>query len=259
MSLNFNKDMFSALGSSDCFQSSTTAISESALTRAKQIESRIKGYLEPIEVTEEPLPTASISSKLVSAKAALISYESGILSLQLHLESRVEGFLEDMQVAAAIKEIDSYIEQIPSSCANINTIAGTLAGATDASLDSTIDIMLGFEEGLDTFDIAMQGANNNDINLALENLEVKLDSLANNLNTQISYLANMVLTEITMLSNMYANHKKMAKTFALQSLLEDECVKGLITQLAGDKLKTAIEGKLEEELDEEILTIIDEL
>ncbi len=41
-----------------------------------------------------------------------------------------------MQVAAAVKEIDSYISDVPASCTNINTIAGTLDGATDSLLDA---------------------------------------------------------------------------------------------------------------------------
>ena len=248
MSLNFNKDIFTALSSGTGFQSSTTPLSENALTKAIQIRNRIETYLSPIDESEEPLPTVSIADKLGTVELALMGYENGVLSLQLHLTTRIDGFLEDMQIAAAIKEIDSYIEQVPASCANINTIAGTLAGATDMNLDSTIVIMLDLESGFDALDSAIDTSNTTALNLALENLETKLDTLANDLTTQISYLEDIIAAEAEMLTNMYETHKSMASTFALQSLLEDECVKGLITQLAGDTLKTAIENELEEAL-----------
>lgn len=250
MSLNFNKDMFSALGSSDSFQSSTTAISENAITIANQLAIRLSNYLPPVPLVEGIVLYLPEKAKVLKGQMAVIGYSEGVLNLQLHLESRIDGFLEVMQVAAAMKEIDSYIQQIPSSCANINTIAGTLAGAADVSLDSTINIMLDFEGGLDALDFAIQADNNDDINIALVNLGVKIDTLTNDLNAQINYLENIVSAEVDALRSMYKTHKKMANTFALQRLLEDECVKGIITQLVGDTLRVVIEDTLEGALGE---------
>ena len=156
-----------------------------------------------------------------------------------------------MQVAAAIKEIDSYIEQVPASCANINTIASTLTGAVDASLNGTISMVLDVEAGLDAVDSALEGSSD-EVTFALNNLDIKLASLTTNLKDQIRYLDNIEKSDKELLTDIYQTHRSMASTFALQSLLEDQCVKGLITQLAGDKLKDIIEEKVEETLDEEL-------
>ena len=248
MALNFNKDIFSALNSAGSFQSSSTQMSNNALAKSEQLKSRIQGYLELINLSPEPLEIASLSNTLMSAEAALVAYDGQVLTFQLHLESRIEGFLEDMQVAAAIKEIDSYIEQVPASCASINTIASTLTGAADASLNSTISIVLDVEASLDAVDSALEG-NSDGITSALSNLDIKLASLTSNLKDQISHLANIESSDKKLLTDIYQTHKSMASTFALQSLLEDQCVKGLITQLAGDKLKNIIEEKVDEEID----------
>jgi hypothetical protein len=259
MSLNFNKDMFTALSQGNGFQSTTTDISAKAKNKAGQLKSKLDNYINIVNQLDTSSLTTSISTKLGLANTTLEAYDDQVVMFQLHLESRIDGFLEDMQVAAAIKEIDSYIQQVPASCANINTIAGTLTGVADVSLDSCINLMLDFEGGLDALDFAIQMDNNDDINVALVNLGVKIDTLTNDLNTQINYLGNIVSAEVDALRGMYETHNKMAKTFALQSLLEDECVKGLISQLAGDTLKTAIKNKLEAKLEEELVEPFTEL
>jgi len=57
-----------------------------------------------------------------------------------------------MQVASAVKEVDSYISNVPSSCTNINTIAGTLDGTTDSLLEAASTSMTELDLGITDYD-----------------------------------------------------------------------------------------------------------
>lgn len=39
----------------------------------------------------------------------------GANTLNAHVDARLETFLDDMNVAAAVKQIDSYINEVPAS------------------------------------------------------------------------------------------------------------------------------------------------
>lgn len=209
MSLNFNKDIFNAFGQGGSFESSTTAISAKVKEKAAQVDTKIQTTLAKISDELTPNLSASYAGDLLIAQASLLGYQDGVLSLQLHIESRISGFLEDMQVAAAIKEVDSYLAELPASCTNINSISGTLAGVADSNLNATYDLMLSFEQSLDFLEqnlVALEselthleeGINGevNELKSSLETLEAEFTQLEIHINEAEANL-DKIKTDLT--------------------------------------------------------------
>ncbi|EAQ66472.1 hypothetical protein MED121_07305 [Marinomonas sp. MED121] len=209
MSLNFNKDIFNAFGQGGSFESSTTAISAKVKEKAAQVDAKIQTTLAKISDELTPNLSASYAGDLLIAQASLLGYQDGVLNLQLHIESRISGFLEDMQVASAIKEVDSYLAELPASCTNINSISGTLAGVADSNLNATYDLMLSFEQSLDFLEQNLaaleselthleEGINGevNELKSSLESLETELTQLETNINEAEAKL-DKIKTDLT--------------------------------------------------------------
>lgn len=50
----------------------------------------------------------------------------------------------------------------------------------------------------------------------------------------------MISNEASMLEDMYQTHKQMAKSFGFTALLEDECIRPLLVQLAGPEVSQVL-------------------
>lgn len=137
MSLNFNKGLFDAFGAGSGFESATMGKATAANNQANQLILRLNNYLPPdpppVIPSTEILPD---ESKVTNCQTALDNYGQGANNLNAHVSARLDNLINDMQVASAVKEVDSYISNVPASCTNINTIAGTLDGATDSLLEA---------------------------------------------------------------------------------------------------------------------------
>jgi len=200
MGLNFNKDIFNAFEQGANFKSSTTVISAKVKEKAEQVETKIQTTLAKISDELTPNLSASYADDLLITQASLLGYQDGVLSLQLQIESRISGFLEDMQVAAAIKEVDSYLTELPTSCTNINSLAGTLAGVADSNLNATYDLMINFEQGLDFLE------------QNIDSLEAELTHLEDGLNGEVNELKGDLKTLETELSRLEKEIEDVEKT-----------------------------------------------
>ena len=234
MSLDFSKGLFDSFGADNALQSVTTERSTATSSQASQLRIRLEKYLpvEPAEGQPQVVdPSLPDEAKVRNCMTALDNYGQGANVLNSHVQSRLETFLEDMQVASAIKEIDSYITNTGPSCSNINTIAGTLAGATDALLDATSDALDELDQGITDFDNGV---------MEKEPFEELLDRVADELNNSAAGILGMVSNEAAMLENMYQQHKQMASAYAAQALMNDPCVRPFIVQLAGPQLSQVL-------------------
>lgn len=50
----------------------------------------------------------------------------------------------------------------------------------------------------------------------------------------------MISNEANMLEDMYQTHKQMAKAFGFTALLDDECIRPLLAQIAGPEVSQVL-------------------
>lgn len=229
MALDFNKNLFSALGSSNAFQSATTEKATATNSQAGVLRTRLDKYI-PFE--GEPIdPTLPAEIKVTNCQTALDNYGTGANTLNAHVQTRLASLLDDMQVASAVKQVDSYINSTPESCSNINSIAGTMAGATDSLLDATSDALDELDAGITAFDGGT---------MELEDFEALLDRVTAELASNLVGILGMVNNEVSAVAGMYATFTSMAKSFSVSALMDDPCVRPFLVQLAGPELSQVL-------------------
>ena len=229
MSLNFNKNLFNAFGSSSVLSSPTTGKATATNTQATQLRLRLDTLL-PAEGTVVVDPTLPDETKVKNCQAALLNYGVGANNLNAHVQTRLASFMDDMQVASAVNEIDGYLNDA-SSCANINTIAGTMAGAADSILDATTDILNELDAGITAFDAGTMDK---------PDFEDLLDRVTAELGNNVVAMLGMVANEVAMVQGMYAKHVQMAKSFQVEALINDPCVRPFLVRLAGPELSQVL-------------------
>ncbi len=231
MSLDFNKGLFDVFGSGDAFQSITLERSNGTSLQASALHTRLEKHLPP-EHQPEPLnPLQPDERKVKNCMSALSDYSQGMKVFNAHTQSRLDSFLQDMEVASAVKQIDSYVTNTGPSCSNINTIAGTLTGAADNLLDASNQLLDQLAQGISDFE---QGI------LKKAPFEDLLEYVAEALTGHLSSILGMISNEAKMLERLYRQHQQLSKTFSVQALINDPCVRPLIARLAGPKLSKVL-------------------
>lgn len=228
--LNFNKGLFNAFGSSNAFQSATMSKATAANSQCGTLRTRLDKYL-PVEGEVIIDPTLPNEAKVMACQLSLLNYGIGANTLNAHVQTRLNSLLDDMQVASAVKSVDSYISDIPESCANINTIAGTIGGATDSLLAASTDILNELDRGITAFDGGT---------MELEEFEALLDRVTAELGSNLLSILGMISNEISMIQNMYDTHMRMAKSFKVSALINDPCVRPFLVRLAGPELSAVL-------------------
>jgi len=227
--MNLNKGLFDAFGSSSVLTSPTTGKATATNSQASQLRGRLDTLL-PVENAVIVDPTLPNEGKVTSCQLALLNYGVGANNLNAHVQTRLTSFMDDMQVASAVKEIDGYLNDA-SSCANINTIAGTMAGATDTILDGTTDILNELDAGITAFDNG---------SMDKPDFETLLDRVTTELGSNVVAMAGMIANEVAMVQTMYTTHMKMAKSFQAEALINDPCVRPFLVQMAGPELSQVL-------------------
>lgn len=229
MALDFNKNLFTTLSSGTAFQSATASKATATNSQAGVLRTRLDKYL-PFE--GEPIdPTIPNALKVMNCQTALDNYGTGANTLNAHVQTRLASLLDDMQVASAVKQVDSFLDDAPESCANINTIAGVLAGSTDSLLDATTDILNELDTGITDFDGGT---------MELEGFEALLDRVTAELGSNLVGILGMISNEVSMVSNMYSTFTSLAKSNAVSALMDDPCVRPFLVQLAGPELSQVL-------------------
>lgn len=233
MALNLNKGLFEVFGAGHGLQSVTTTKATATGSQTVQLKARLQKYL-PVEGETVDAGTAATRpnvAKVQNCITALESYGQGANVLNAHVQQRLESFLDDMNVAAAVKEIDSVIDDAPPSCTNINTIAGTLAGATDSYLDAASNVLNELDQGITDYEARV---------MELGSFEELLDAVAEELNGSVTGIAGLMSNEVKKVEEMYKTHKQMARSFSVQALIQDDCVRPYLVQLAGPQLSQVL-------------------
>ncbi|MBJ7536963.1 DUF7217 family protein [Marinomonas transparens] len=230
MAFDVNKGLFNALGAGNAFTSLTTSKATATNTQAAQLRIKLDKYL-PFEEQIIIDPTLPDETKVTNCQNALLNYGTGANTLNAHVQKRLDSLLDDMQVASAVKGLDSYISDVPESCANINTIAGTLSGATDSLLAASTSIMDELEDGIAAFDGGT---------MELEPFEALLDKVTAELASSLTALLGKISNEARMVENMYTSFHQMAKSAQVEGLINDPCVRPFLVQLAGPELSKVL-------------------
>lgn len=232
MSLNFNKGLFDAFGAGTGFKNLTASKTTAISGKTTQLQTRLCVYLPPdpapVIPSVEILPN---ETKVTNCITALNNYGQGANTLNAHVDARLNTFLDDMQVAAAVKQIDSYINEVPASCTNISTLAGTLSGATDNLLSDGDNLLDELDQGITDYDHNV---------IELETFEALLDKVTSELGTSLAGILGMIANEAMMLEDMYKTHMQMAKAFGFSALIDDECIRPLLIQLAGPEVSQVL-------------------
>lgn len=214
-------------------QSATTTKATATGSQAAQLKIRLQKYLPAEGETIDPALAATRpnAAKVQNCITALDNYGQGANVLNAHVQQRLESFLDDMNVAAAVKEIDSVINDAPPSCTNIKTIAGTLAGATDRYLNAASSALDELDQGITDYDAG---------DMERPSFEALLDRIAGDLTSSIAGVTGLVSNEVQKVEEMYKIHKQMARSFSVQALIQDDCVRPYLVQLAGPQLSQVL-------------------
>ncbi|WP_417552070.1 hypothetical protein [Marinomonas fungiae] len=227
--LNFNKRLFTLFGTSNGFQSTGNTKATDTGARALSLSAQLEKYIEDEETqTGAMLPT---ESKVRNCQASLTSFAAGADQLGAHINTRLDTLLDDMQVAATIKEIDAYIGDVPPSCATIDSVAGSMGEAGDAVLNAVSTQLDDLEQAMSDFDL---GVINDD------EFDVILDQVTTELNTATAGILAMIASELAAIDGMYKKTRQLANAFAVEALINDPCVRPLIKKFANPDLAAVL-------------------
>lgn len=222
---NFSKPLYHALGQGNAFQSPVNTRAIELSTRASQLISELTPYIEEDTVSA---PDAVIIQLGIDA---LGDYQIKVVELEGHIQSRLESLLDDLQVAVAVREIDSYVNDAEPNNDNIDAVAGSVSGVADAILDTV-------EAVFDQLALGLTDYATNQINTT--EFEQAVSIAATQINSQVSALQQMMDDELDAAAQLYQRHRQMGHVFAMQSLIQDNSVRPLITKLAGGQLGEAL-------------------
>lgn len=230
MALDFSKGAFNAFSSGSPFQSVTMSKATETNSQCGTLRTKLDKYL-PAEEETVVDPTLPNEAKVTNCQIALLNYGTGANTLNAHVQSRLNTMLDDLQVASAVKAIDSYINDVPDSCANINTIMGTAAGATDDLLAASTSLLDELDQGIISFDSGtMEKADFEDL----------LDRVTSELGSNLTAILGLISNEVSMAQNLYDQHMQMAQSFKLSALIDDPCVRPFLVSLAGPALSQVL-------------------
>ncbi|WP_394178466.1 hypothetical protein [Marinomonas posidonica] len=230
MSLDFSKGAFNAFAAGSPFESVTMSKATATNSQCGTLRTRLDKYL-PAEGETIVNPTLPDATKVTNCQNALLNYGTGANTLNAHVQTRLDSLLDDLQVASAVKSVDSYLNDVPDSCANINTIMGTAAGATDDLLAASSDILNELDQGITDFDSGTMGK---------ADFEDLLDRVTAELGSNLTTMLGMISNEVAMVQSMYDTHRQMAQSFKLAGLIDDPCVRPFLVRLAGPELSQVL-------------------
>lgn len=221
----FNKSLFSVFKGGEALQSPSLTKSSTVKTKAQAQIIRLEAFVEP----DPPDPAVEVvdQTKKNNCIAALENVGDGADVLSGHIQAGLSSFIEDMSMAATVKSIDAYANDVPESCANINTIAGTLNGAADAMLSETEQIIDELDQGITDY--------NADV-MPLEDFHDLLDRVTAELGTSVAGIVGMVQNEVEKLDELREAHRAFGRALTCQTLIDDDCVRPLLYKLSGPTL-----------------------
>jgi hypothetical protein len=218
---NFSKPLYHALGQGNAFQSpvNTRAIELSGQASQLIAELRLRIGEENVSGPDEAIIQRGIDS--------LGSYQVKVVELEGHIQNRLESLLDDLQVAVAVREIDSYVNDAEPNNDNIDAVAGSVSSVADTILDTVATVFDQLALGLTDY------ANRE---ISTTEFEQAVSSAATQINSQVSALQQMMDDELVAAIQLYQRHRQMGHVFAMQSLIQDNSIRPLLKQLAGGQL-----------------------
>ncbi|MDE8603909.1 hypothetical protein M3I01_013480 [Marinomonas sp. RSW2] len=229
MAFTFNKRLFNLFGNGNGFQSSMHTKASDTGVRALELSRDLTKYL-PADDTPPGaiLPT---EFKVVDCQAALVSFAAGANQMAAHINGRLDTLLDDMQVSVTIKEIDSYINNVPSSCATIDSVMGSLGNVGDMYLDAVTSELDDLEQAMADFDLKI---------ITVIEFDDILVRVTEELKSATSGILGMIAGELSTISGMYQKMHQLANSFAIESLINDPCVRPLLKKLADPELTNVL-------------------
>ncbi len=229
MAFDFNKRLFNLFGYGNGFQAAANTKATDTGTRALSLSGQLTKYLPDDDTpVGTMLPT---ESKVVACQGALVSFATGADQMGEHINARLDTLLDDMQVAATIKEIDAYIGDVPPSCATIESVGGSMGETGDAILNAVSTQLDDLEQAMSDFDLGV---------IDDDEFDVILDQVTAELNTTTAGILGMIADELAAIDGMYKKTRQLANAFAVEALINDPCVRPLIKKFANPDLAAVL-------------------
>ena len=229
MAFDFNKRLFTLFGEGNGFQSTANTKATDTGARALSLSGQLVKY---IATDDTPVGTMlPTESKVIACQEALVNFAAGADQLGAHINARLDTLLDDMQVAATIKEIDAYIGDVPPSCATIDSVAGSMGEAGDAILNAVSTQLDDLEQAISDFDLGV---------IDDDEFDVILDQVTAELNTATAGILAMIASELAAIDGMYKKTRQLANAFAVEALINDPCVRPLIKKFANPDLAAVL-------------------
>lgn len=234
MAFDFNKRLFTLFGEGNGFQAAANTKATDTGTRALSLSGQLTKYLPDDDTPAGTmLPT---ESKVVACQGALVSFATRADQMGEHINARLDTFLDDMQVAATIKEIDTYIDDVPPTCATIESVGGSMGEAGDAILNAVSTQLDDLEQAMSDFDLGV---------IDDDEFDVILDQVTAELNTATAVILGMIADELAAIDGMYKKTRQLANAFAVEALINDPCVRPLIKKFANPDLAAVLSEDFE--------------
>ena len=219
----FNKNLFSVIKGGSALQSPRLTKSSNVKTAAQNQITRLNSFYP----SEDPLVPSVDETKKQNCITALENSGDGADVLKGQISYSLGDFFENMNMASVVKDIDAFAGDVPSSCANINTIAGAAAGAADSMLSETEAIIEELDQGITSYKADQ---------MELDDFHDLLDRVASELGSSIAGVLGLVQNEVEQLNQLKATHISYCRAITAERLISDDCVRPMLYKLSGPTL-----------------------
>lgn len=217
--MNFNKNLFNTFKGGSALQSPSLTQSSNVKSKAQTQAARLASATVQMMLANEGKKTACI--------VALNNAGDGADVFKAHAQKSLDEFLDNMNVSSVVKDIETYVDAVPDSCANFTRFVGSITGGADALLSSTEALIDELDQGITDYEA---------VNLPLADFHDLLDRITAELATSLAGILGLVQNEIEALDALRQKHKAMQQALNVDSLMKDDCVRPLLYKLSGPPL-----------------------
>jgi hypothetical protein len=217
--MDFNKNLFNAFKGGSALQSPSLTQSSNVKIKAQAQALRLASATVQMMLANEGKKSACI--------VALNNAGDGADVFKAHAQKSLDEFLDNMNVSSVVKEIETYVDAVPDSCANFTSLVGSITGGADALLSSTEALIDELDQGITDYEV---------VNLPLSDFHDLLDRVTSELASSLAGLLGLVQNEIEGLDALRQKHKAMQQALTVESLIKDDCVRPMLYQLSGPSL-----------------------
>lgn len=220
--MNFNKNLFNAVNGGVNFSSPTTG-------KISSVRSGTNAALA--KLNDSGLSSLSPAVK-TQIQGALNSASSQNNLFESHVNDQLGNAMDRLGTAQAVKQIDTYVDDVPASCTDTNNLLGSVLGAADGALDSLSGYAQGVTNSINSY---LAGST------TLAALESALQGFKTQIDSAVGGLVSRMAGEQSLLGELSVRAKALSDTLMIHSLWKDPCAQAVMDQLLPSNIKNILQ------------------